>query len=143
MDPIQVNINVTLDLSEKTAELLQALMGKAQAPAPAPETKPNRRKVETKPAPAPETKEAPEQKPESEPEKPESAEAAPAPAQEEKKVYEDEELREIVHAVRSAKPGNPQIIRNEIFPEFGIKTSIECPMERRAELVARLKELAA
>ena len=147
MDPIQVNINVTLDLSEKTTELLQALMGKAQAPAPAPapapETKPNRRKVETKPAPAPETKEAPEQKPEPEPEKPESAEAAPAPAQEEKKVYEDEELREIVHAVRSAKPGNPQIIRNEIFPEFGIKTSIECPMERRAELVARLKELAA
>ena len=154
MDPIQVNINVTLDLSEKTTELLQALMGKAQAPAPAPETKPNRRKVETKPAPAPETKEAPEQKPESEepaagaamqthsPEA-ESAEAAPAPAQEEKKVYEDEELREIVHAVRSAKPGNPQIIRNEIFPEFGIKTSIECPMERRAELVARLKELAA
>jgi hypothetical protein len=141
MDPIQVNINVTLDLSEKTTELLQALMGKAQAPAPAPETKPNRRKVETKPAPAPETKEAPEQKPE--PEEPESAEAAPAPAQEEKKVYEDEELREIVHAVRSAKPGNPQIIRNEIFPEFGIKTSIECPMERRAELVARLKELAA
>lgn len=143
MDPIQVNINVTLDLSEKTAELLQALMGKAQAPAPAPEIKPNRRKVETKPAPAPETKEEPEQKPESEHEKPESAEAAPAPAQEEKKVYEDEELREIVHAVRSAKPGNPQIIRNEIFPEFGIKTSIECPMERRAELVARLKELAA
>ena len=143
MDPIQVNINVTLDLSEKTAELLQALMGKAQAPAPAPEIKPNRRKVETKPAPAPETKEEPEQKPEPEPEKPESAEAAPAPAQEEKKVYEDEELREIVHAVRSAKPGNPQIIRNEIFPEFGIKTSIECPMERRAELVARLKELAA
>ena len=141
MDPIQVNINVTLDLSEKTTALLQALMGKAQAPAPAPETKPNRRKVETKPAPAPETKEAPEQKPE--PEEPESAEAAPAPAQEEKKVYEDEELREIVHAVRSAKPGNPQIIRNEIFPEFGIKTSIECPMERRAELVARLKELAA
>ena len=141
MDPIQVNINVTLDLSEKTTELLQALMGKAQAPAPAPETKPNRRKVETKPAPAPETKEAPEQKPE--PEEPESAEAAPAPAQEEKKVYEDEELREIVHAVRSAKPSNPQIIRNEIFPEFGIKTSIECPMERRAELVARLKELAA
>ena len=145
MDPIQVNINVTLDLSEKTTELLQALMGKAQAPAPAPETKPNRRKVETKPAPAPETKEEPEQKPEPEPEpeKPEPAEAAPAPAQEEKKVYEDEELREIVHAVRSAKPGNPQIIRNEIFPEFGIKTSIECPMERRAELVARLKELAA
>lgn len=143
MEPIQVNINVTLDLSEKTTELLQALMGKAQAPAP--ETKPNRRKVETKPAPAPETKEAPEQKPEQkpEPEEPESAEAAPAPAQEEKKVYEDEELREIVHAVRSAKPGNPQIIRNEIFPEFGIKTSIECPMERRAELVARLKELAA
>ena len=31
----------------------------------------------------------------------------------------------------------------EIFPLFGIKTSIECPMERRAELVARLNELAA
>jgi len=149
MDPIQVNINVSLEFGEKTMTVLQQLLAAKPAPQRKPASKP-----ETKPAPAPETKEDP--KPQPEPEEPAAGTiqqvhspepepaAAPAPeAQEEKKVYEDEELREIVHAVRSAKPGNPQIIRNEIFPQFGIKTSIECPMERRAELVARLKELAA
>lgn len=137
MDPIQININVSLELGDKTVSVLQQLL--AAAPKPA-QRKPAA-KPETKPAPAPETKEDP--KPEEKPE-----EAAPAPveapeAPEETKEISDEELRDIVYTVRKAKPGNPQEIKNVIFPEFGIKTSIECPMERRAELVARLKQLAA
>ena len=55
----------------------------------------------------------------------------------------DEELRQVVFAARKAKPGNPREIKNVIFPEFGIKTSMECPLERRAELVARLNKLIA
>ena len=134
MDPIQININVSLELGDKTVSVLQQLL--AAAPKPA-QRKPAA-KPETKPEPAPETKEDP--KPE---EKPEEAAPAAVEAPEETKEISDEELRDIVYTVRKAKPGNPQEIKNVIFPEFGIKTSIECPMERRAELVARLKQLAA
>ena len=55
MDPIQVNINISLELGDKTVSVLQQLL--AAAPKPA-QRKPAA-KPETKPAPAPETKEAP------------------------------------------------------------------------------------
>ena len=128
MEPIKININVTLDASENLLQAVQALTGqRAQAPA-APEHKPAPQ-VETKPAPKPETKEAPA------PEAP-----AEAPAPEETTEISDEELRAIIKETRTAS--SPAAVR-ALFNEFGIKTSIECPMERRAELVAKLKKLAA
>lgn len=128
MEPIRININVTLDASENLLQAVQALIGqRAQAPA-APEHKPAEQ-VETKPAPKPETKEAPA---------PEAPAEAPAPA--ETAEISDEELRAIIKETRTAS--SPAAVR-ALFNEFGIKTSIECPMERRAELVARLKKLAA
>ena len=94
----------------------------------APEQKPGQ-PVETKPAPKPETKEAP------------APEAAPAEEQAaDPKEISDEELRAIIKETRTAS--SPAAVR-ALFNEFGIKTSIECPMERRAELVAKLKKLAA
>lgn len=128
MEPIKININVTLDASENLLQAVQALTGqRAQAPA-APEHKPAPQ-VETKPAPKPETKEAPA------PEAP-----AESPAPEETTEISDEELRAIIKETRTAS--SPAAVR-ALFNEFGIKTSIECPMERRAELVAKLKKLAA
>lgn len=126
MEPIKININVTLDASDKLLQAVQALTG-AKAPK-APEQKPGQ-PVETKPAPKPETKEAP-------------AHEAPAeaPAPEETTEISDEELRAIIKETRTAS--SPAAVR-ALFNEFGIKTSIECPMERRAELVAKLKKLAA
>ncbi len=145
MDPIQININVSLDLTDRAVSLVQDLLGRVKEPAP--QHKPEPRKPETKPEPRkPETKEdpqpaAPQQRAE---EAPVSAPEAPAPAPvEEDLPISDEELRQVVFAARKAKPGNPQEIKNVIFPEFGIKTSMECPMERRAELVARLNKLIA
>lgn len=128
MEPIKININVTLDASDNLLQAVQALTGqRAQAPA-APEHKPAPQ-VETKPAPKPETKEAP------------APEAAPAEAAApEAAEISDEELRAIIKETRTAS--SPAAVR-ALFNEFGIKTSIECPMERRAELVARLKNLAA
>lgn len=126
MEPIKININVTLDASDKLLQAVQALTG-AKAPK-APEQKPGQ-PVETKPAPKPETKEAPA------PEAP-----AEAPAPEETTEISDEELRAIIKETRTAS--SPAAVR-ALFNEFGIKTSIECPMERRAELVAKLKKLAA
>lgn len=128
MEPIKININVTLDASDKLLQAVQALTGqRAQAPA-APEHKPAPQ-VETKPAPKPETKEAPA---------PEAPAESPAPA--ETTEISDEELRAIIKETRTAS--SPAAVR-ALFNEFGIKTSIECPMERRAELVAKLKKLAA
>lgn len=128
MEPIKININVTLDASDQLLQAVQALIGqRAQAPA-APEHKPAPQ-VETKPAPKPETKEAPA---------PEAPAEAPAPA--ETTEISDEELRAIIKETRTAS--SPAAVR-ALFNEFGIKTSIECPMERRAELVAKLKKLAA
>lgn len=126
MEPIKININVTLDASDKLLQAVQALTG-AKAPK-APEQKPGQ-PVETKPAPKPETKEAP------------APEAAPAEEQAaDPKEISDEELRAIIKETRTAS--SPAAVR-ALFNEFGIKTSIECPMERRAELVAKLKKLAA
>lgn len=153
MDPIQININVTLGLNDKAVELLQAIVGKT-AQAPVPETKPSRRKVETKPAQAPETKEPqPDSKPAEEPtpqERPvddlpfgDNAAQAPMAPETESSEITDEELRAVIIRVRKATPTAASEIRNVIFPEFGIKTSIECPQERRAELVARLEKLVA
>lgn len=126
MEPIKININVTLDASDKLLQAVQALTG-AKAPK-APEQKPGQ-PVETKPAPKPETKEAPA---------PEAPAEAPAPA--ETTEISDEELRAIIKETRTAS--SPAAVR-ALFNEFGIKTSIECPMERRAELVAKLKKLTA
>ena len=146
MDPIQININVSLDLTDKTVSLIQGLLGQRDE-APAPQRKPAA-KPETKPEPRkPETKEQPEpEKPAADPsdDLPFQAPEAPAPAPAEEDLpISDEELRQVVFTARKAKNENPQIIKNEIFPLFGIKTSIECPTERRAELVAMLNKLIA
>lgn len=132
MDPIKINITVTLDASDKLLGAIQSLTGgRAQAPA-TPATKPAPAKPETKP----------------EPRKPETKEDAPAPAPaptsqpgpEKPAEITDEALRALIKEVRTAT--SPAAVRG-LFNEFGIKTSIECPQERRAELVDRLKKLAA
>lgn len=131
MDPISINIKVTLDASDNLLGALQALTGsRAQAPA-APETKPAPKPVETKPEPRkPEVKGDPDPAPAPEPE----------PEPEKPAEITDEALRALIKEVRTAT--SPAAVRG-LFNEFGIKTSIECPQERRAELVARLKKLAA
>lgn len=137
MEPIKININVTLDASDKLLQAVQALTG-AKAPK-APEQKPGQ-PVEMKPAPKPETKEAPAPRPATpaEPVAKDPEPVADMPA--EIAEISDEELRAIIKETRTAS--SPAAVR-ALFNEFGIKTSIECPMERRAELVAKLKKLAA
>ena len=131
MDPIKINITVTLDASDKLLGAIQSLTGGSANAPTAPETKPAPRQVETKPEPRKvETKEDPAPAP------------APAPEPEPEKPAEitDEALRALIKEVRTAT--SPAAVRG-LFNEFGIKTSIECPQERRAELVDRLKKLAA
>lgn len=121
-----IEIKVTLDASDRLIAAIDTLTGKRPAPRPV-ETKPAR-PVETKPAiAAPETK-APEETP--------VVELAP----DEPEQISDEQLRQIIKGVRDKS--TPAAVRG-IFAEFGIKTSIECPMERRPELVERLNKLAS
>ena len=115
MTPFQININIQLDASNNLLAALQALTGRPSQPSV---ERPNPQKVETKPAPAPEVKQ------------PEVA-----PANEE---ISDEALRALIKETRTAT--SPAAVRN-LFNEFGIKTSIECPMDRRPDLVARLRNL--
>ena len=128
MNEIKVNIAVTVSLSETTIQALGALLNVSpaqrqaienytQKPAPASEVKPVTRKPEVKAETTPVAAEAPE-----------------SPS------ITDEELRAVIKECRNNS--SPAAVRS-LFNEFGIKTSIECPQERRAELVARLKKLAA
>ena len=120
-----IEIKVTIDASENLLAAINALTGKRPAPRTV-ETKPAK-PVETKPAIAPQTK-APEEAP--------VVELAP----DEPEQISDEQLRQVIKSVRDKS--TPAAVR-EIFAEFGIKTSIECPMERRPELVERLNKLAS
>lgn len=70
------------------------------------------------------------------------AQAAPAPkpepAPETPSIITDEDLRALIKETRTRT--SPQAVR-ALFNEFGIKTSIECPDDRRSELVRRLNAL--
>lgn len=135
MDPIHINITITLDASDKLAGLVQALVaGKPEAPA----TKPAPKPVETKPEPRkPEVKKDPVPAQPAEDPKPEQPEEAPEKAKE----ITDSELRVFIKGIRDQVGSNKAIW--DVFADFGIKTSIECPMERRAELMERLNKLVA
>lgn len=60
-----------------------------------------------------------------------------APAPEEKEIT-DADLRQIVKETKDRVGAKP--IR-DIFAEMGFSSSVECPAERRSELVERLKNL--
>ena len=122
-----LEIKVTIDASDRLLAAINAVTGRRPQPRPV-ETKPAPRPVETKPDIMPQTTEAPAPAP--------AVEFAPEAPEE----ITDEQLRVVVKSVRDKS--TPAAVR-EIFAQFGIKTSIECPQERRAELVDRLNKLAS
>lgn len=115
MNPIQINIEV--NLGEKTLDILKTLapaLGVSATPAPA--------------APAP--------VPVPEPEKP-----APAPAPSKPTPTEDD-ARQAVKAARS-RGVTAKVIKDLMRKSFGIESSVECPAEKRQELIDELNKLAA
>lgn len=147
MEPIKIEI--TVDLGTKALSAIEGLAAAlsanvATAPA-APATTRRRKTVETKETPAP--VEAAQEAPAEQPAAP-AAEApaeaatpaAPAVPDTEDLPITDDELRQIVKEARD-RTSFPAV--RGLFNEFGIKASIECPMERRAELVDRLNKLVA
>lgn len=161
MEPICININVEVALSQPTLEVLGKLLAPRpeqligfdvqpvqQDPQPEPE-QPKKRKgakkaeAEAEPAPAP----APEPEPEPAPVEAPASQAddddlppddAPAPV----KTPTMEEVRKTIREVREQNVTAGDI-QKMLKDKFGVATSAECPAEKRTELIKELKKLVA
>ena len=130
MEPITINVNVTLSLSEKAESLLRAFIPDAPAslfPLPG-ENAPKKPSDEPKPQ--------VEQPSVREEKAPQAAPQAPAAA--ENKTISDSDLRQ---AVKEAKDRSSAKAVREVFAAFDIGSSVECPQERRSELLAALENV--
>ena len=72
------------------------------------------------------------------PEAPEEPAPAPAPEKTSGEEITDADLRQATKAAKDRTDANAV---RAIFKDFGIKSSNECPQERRAELLAALENL--
>ena len=150
---IEIKVNVEVDLSERTATLLR-LKQPEDIPAAECNCTAADKDLKTfiketvyeflrdlqehakKPVeePKPETEQSPVRE--------EKAAPAPqqAPAEPEQTEITDAALRKAVKAAKDQVGG--QSVK-DLFGEFGIRNSSECPQERRSELLDRLNKLAA
>lgn len=146
MDPIKINVNVEVGLKQTTLEALAALFGRPSAPGfdplpapataenpqPQPEPKRKAKKAEAEPAPEPEAP-APADDDDLPPDD------APAPK---KATPTEDDARQAVKAARER--GVPaKTIKAFMKDSFDIASSVECPAERRQELIDGLNKLAA
>lgn len=137
MEPIKINIEV--NLGKATIELLQAFAPAQQAlPVPTTETQPEPKHKTKKEAPAPEPEpEAPAVAPADDDDLP--PDDAPAPK---KTLPTEDDARKAVKAARDR--GVPaKTIKALMKDSFDIASSVECPAERRQELIDELNKLAA
>ena len=154
MDPIKINVNVEVGLKQTTLEALAAIFNPLRGcttcncieddPQPEPE----------KPQPEPKSKamkneSAPEPKPQPQGADPEGTGAediydlppddAPTPK---KATPTEDDARQAVKAARGR--GVPaKAIKDYMQETFNIASSVECPAERRQELIDGLNKLAA
>ena len=116
-DPFASHQDLKTFIKETVYEFLRDLQEHAKKPVEEP-------MPETAQSPVPEQKAAP---------------ASPqAPAQAEEKEITDADLRQ---AVKAAKDRTSAKAVREIFAKFNIAASIECPKERRSDLMAALESL--
>lgn len=128
MEPIKINVNVAVSLSEATIAALKGVFGTQiiAAPAKPEEPQPEPKKSEPMPDPAP---------------APAADDDAPAPVKE-AKVPTEAEMRAAIQATRKRGVA-AKTIKDYIRDTFGVETSVECPEERRQELMDGLEKLAA
>lgn len=139
MEPIKINIEV--GLKESTLTALKEIFGSTQA-TPAPTAAPAPKKVKTPevmetkkeelPAPAPAPAPAPVADDDDLPEAPAPKQATPS----------ENDARQAVKAARD-RGVSAKVIKEYMQSIFGIASSVECPAERRAELIQGLAKLAA
>lgn len=152
MDPIKINVNVEVGLKQTTLEALAALFGRPSAPGfdplpapateekpqPHPQPEPKRKAKKAEPAPEPETP-APDPEPAPADDDDLPPDDAPAPK---KATPTEDDARQAVKAARGR--GVPaKAIKDYMQETFNIASSVECPAERRQELIEGLNKLAA
>lgn len=146
MDPIKINVNVEVGLKQTTLEALARIFGTAMivaqpeaTPAPtAMNPEPKRKPKKAEPAPEPE---APAPDPEPVPADDDDLPPDDAPAPKKTTPTEDD-ARQAVKAARGR--GVPaKAIKDYMQETFNIASSVECPAERRQELIDGLNKLAA
>lgn len=147
MDPIKINVNVEVGLKQTTLEALARIFGTAMivaqpeaTPAPTTEMQPEPKRKPKKAEPAPEP-EAPAPDPEPAPADDDDLPPDDAPAPKKATPTEDD-ARQAVKAARGR--GVPaKAIKDYMQETFNIASSVECPAERRQELIDGLNKLAA
>lgn len=150
MDPIKINVNVEVGLKQTTIEALAAIFNPWKGctcaniesdPQPEPEKpqpEPKRTAKKAEPTPEPE---APAQDMESTGPADDDLPPDDAPAPK-KATPSENDARQAVKAARDR--GVPAKIIKEFMKEsFDIASSVECPAERRQELIEGLNKLAA
>lgn len=167
MEPIKINVSVEVALSQPTLDVLGKLLGPRmtvteqmpgfdplpkQEPDPEPEEKPQpekkRRAAKSAPAPVPEPVSAPAPEPDPAPVKEEDDDLPPDDAPDpvkaptEAQTPTEADMREAIEKARNRKvPG--ATIRKHLTEVFGINTTLECPLDRRQELIDSLAKLSA
>lgn len=150
MEPIKINIEVEVGLKQTTIDTIRQLFGAqivaqpaAEAPAPKDEPKRNAKKEPEAPAPQPKTEavEAPkEEAPALAADDDLPPDDAPAPTQ--KSTPSEDDARQAVKAART-RGVSAKAIKEFMKEGFDIASSVECPAERRQELIDGLNQLAA
>ena len=144
MEPIKINVNVEIGLKQTTIDTLRLFFGPqitAAGPClcaldeePLPDSRPETPQPETQPETQPEP-EAPAPVEDDDDLPPSDA---PAP----KKTPTEDDARQAVKAARSR--GVPaKTVKDLMRDTFNIASSVECPAERRQELIDALNKLAA
>lgn len=149
MEPIKINIEVEVGLKQTTIDTIRQLFGAqivaqpaAEAPAPKDEPKRKAKKEPEAPAPQPKTEavEAPkEEAPATAADDDLPPDDAPAPV---KKTPTEDDARQAVKAART-RGVSAKAIKDFMKEGFNIASSVECPAERRQELIDGLNKLAA
>lgn len=150
MEPIKINIEVEVGLKQTTIDTIRQLFGAqivaqpaAEAPAPKDEPKRKAKKETEAPAPQPKTEavEAPKEEiPALAADDDLPPDDAPAPTQ--KSTPSEDDARQAVKAART-RGVSAKAIKEFMKEGFDIASSVECPAERRQELIDGLNQLAA
>ena len=144
MEPIKINVNVEVGLKQTTIEALAAIFNPLKGcsccnfePDPQPESKGKAKK--TVPAPEPEV---PAQDPAPAPVDDDDLPPAEVPASTAKSLPSEADARQAVKAAKDRKVPATDI-KAFMKDSFGIASSVECPAERRQELIDGLNKLTA
>lgn len=136
MEPIKINIEVAL--SQPTLAVLEKLIGApaVKTPTAAPEEAPKETKKEknAQTAPQPDLQPAPVVE--------DDDDLPPADAPTPKKMPTEADARQAVKAAKD-RGVTAKAIRSYMQETFGIASSVDCPEERRQELIDGLNALAA